>query len=877
MLNRTSQPACLRCGQPATAGNRECLEHAAAEAVALPPRPERRETAPAVLLRSPAWAAAQPYSPDGALWQHQTAGLQHLLRGRNIVVATATASGKSLIFQAWALHSLAADPESATLVFYPTKALANDQLRRWQESCRTMNLPAEKVAVISGDIPVYQRTYLLDQARIVIMTPDVCHAWLLRNTGIYQISRTLTHLSNIIIDEAHVYENVFGSNAAYLFRRLAAAAAAAGNRRAPRIIAATATIQEPAQHLKKLTGQDFEAVGEELNGSPRQERRILHLPLIAQRSRGYPPENQLADLIRNIIEQDPRSQVIAFHDSRQGIERVAKNVDREDVLPYRNGYQAEDRKRIEERLQRNRIRGVISTSALELGIDMPDLNYGINMGLPQTRKQMQQRIGRVGRSRPGTFVILAPEDQFKRHGERLADYIRQSVEPSQLYTGNEYVAYQQALCLKHELTQADISSLAPPDICGWPEQFDAALKNAHGNPPSHLSAIRNRSAGTPPQLAYGLRQSGEERLTIKDQDEENKPIEEITVDNALREAYPGARYHHRTRPYEVGAWKRDRQTGRAYVLAKRARPQKEEHRPLNRRTVTADLSGGRLLGARHTTKPQGSVSSLQLVVTNSVEGFYDGNGTLHEYRTTHKINPNLSRKEKDLPTQGILLQIRQTWFQGEAGEPWVARMQVAQALMEHLAYRRSIARGDLGVAVDNIFVRTPQGYKLSDSAIVVYDNIFGGLDLTGQLWSNMKEYAAQICEAAQTAGHRSGGGNSNNGGGGIHRDNAQRLCKWLEQPDAEEQKPDYGLDPHGKWRVLRPGTKVGAYNAFSEKMEPSEISRPVWSEGVKHAVETVTGHSFLMNEENLDTGGRKDWVLWDPVTNLISELTAGSG
>lgn len=857
---------CRKCRRPATAGNDQCLEHAAIECLALPARPERRETAPAAIVRSPAWAVAQPYSPDGALWQHQTDALNALLRGNNIVAATATASGKSLIFQTWTLHCAAQEEKGTTLVFYPTKALANDQMRRWQEACLQMRMPQETVTVINGDVPMYRRSDSLEQARIIIMTPDVCHAWMLRNSGAPAVRKSLRHLHNIIIDEAHVYENVFGSNAAYLFRRLAAAADSAGNPTIPRIIAATATIRQPAEHLKKLTGQDFIAIEEKQNGSPRYQRRIVHLPFITQRSRGLSPEQQLARLINDIIESDPQSQVIAFHDSRQGIERVARAVGRDDVLPYRNGYQAEDRKRIEQRLQSNRIRGVISTSALELGIDMPDLNYGINMGLPQTRKQLQQRIGRVGRSRPAEFVILAPETQFRQHGETMAEYINQSVEPSQLYTRNEYVAYQQALCLKNELSQAEQDTMAPPSICDWPHRFDAALKNAHGRPPAHLNGITGRSAGTPPQLAYGLRQSGEERLKIIAEDTETT-IEEISVENALREAYPGARYHHQRKSYSIGAWKRNRHTGVPYVLAKKAPPQKEEHRPLNRRTITADPRANNLISMRHLAKEQGSVSSLQLTVTNSVEGFSDSDGILHEYRKTQKINPNLSRKEKDLPTQGILLQIRQTWFQGEAGEPWQARVQVAHALLNQLAYRCSIARSDLGYAVDNIFIRTAQGYKLSDCAVVVYDNVFGGLDLTGELWQNLNEYAGQIRDGAQAIDNRNHSQ--------ISRDNAYRLAKWLEQPDTPIPEPSSNPEPHGTWRILRPETKLIAYNPFTEKMEQATLDWPIWNNGVKLAITTETNHNLLTDEEALDTSGRRDWVLWEPVTNAFQELTAG--
>ena len=203
-------------------------------------------------------------------------------------------------------------------------------------------------------------------------------------------------------------------------------------------------------------------VNESSNGSPRHPRKLLHLSL--QVGQGG-AEDQLAALVAAIIEADPEAQVIAFHDSRQGIERVAKLIGRADVLPYRSGYGPEDRRRIEQGLRRNEVRGVIATSALELGIDMPDLNYGVNLHLPHSRKQLLQRIGRVGRSRPGTFVLLASDSVFADHGESMETYFQEAVEPSNLYLDNEYIAFQQALCMVSEMRAQETDAMSPPTQC----------------------------------------------------------------------------------------------------------------------------------------------------------------------------------------------------------------------------------------------------------------------------------------------------------------------------------------------------------------------------------------------------------------------------
>ena len=174
---------------------------------------------------------------------------------------------------------------------------------------------------------------------------------------------------------------------------------------------------------------------------------------------------------------------------------------------------------------------MITTSALELGIDMPDLNYGVNLHLPQSRKQLLQRIGRVGRSRPGTFAILASETVFSEHGESMETYFREAVEPSNLYLDNEYIAFKQALCMVSEMRAQESDTMSLPTQCAWPAGFGEVLRNAHGRVPRHLDDILQRSSRVEPHLAYGLRSSGEEKLTIYEADPASRArgrrIEEI--------------------------------------------------------------------------------------------------------------------------------------------------------------------------------------------------------------------------------------------------------------------------------------------------------------------------------------------------------------
>ena len=188
---------------------------------------------------------------DGHLWLHQAEALGALNRGEYVMVATATASGKSMVFQTWTLHGIKSSPEPTTLVFYPTKALANDQERRWLEACELVGLPRETIGKINGDVRVNQRDPIISRARVVIMTPDVCHAWLTRRADSQAVRHFLTRLRNVIID----------------FRRLAIAAVNAGNARA-------APVRRRHCHHPQPRGAHAEADRAGVRGGEREQERL---------------------------------------------------------------------------------------------------------------------------------------------------------------------------------------------------------------------------------------------------------------------------------------------------------------------------------------------------------------------------------------------------------------------------------------------------------------------------------------------------------------------------------------------------------------------------------------------------------------------------
>jgi DEAD/DEAH box helicase domain-containing protein len=197
-----------------------------------------------------------------------------------------------------------------------------------------------------------------------------------------------------------------------------------------------------------LTGLEFAVVDEEFNGAPHFQRAIAHL---SGADYGAAGEAATTDIVRGILNLSERRRFIVFIDSRQGVERVVRAVNEESVLPYRSGYEAHDRDRIEKALRDGSLHGVVATSALELGIDIADMEIGVNLGIPQSRKAFHQRIGRVGRATPGTFLVIASPAAFGRLGLTFDDYFRMPVEPSNLYLGNRFIQFSQARCLLEEM------------------------------------------------------------------------------------------------------------------------------------------------------------------------------------------------------------------------------------------------------------------------------------------------------------------------------------------------------------------------------------------------------------------------------------------
>ena len=389
---------------------------------------ERVPPRPGVRVDWPDWAAPELVEAWRRLgvpapWRHQAEAARHAYDGRSVVLATGTASGKSLAFQLPALSALLAAPPSperrragaGVLYLAPTKALAADQLRGLER----LGLPALRAATFDGDTPREERDWIRSEASYVLTNPDMLHRSLLPDHARWgPFLRTLRH---VVVDECHTYRGVFGSHVAAVLRRLRRVAARYGA--SPTFVLASATVSDPAASAQRLVGLPVVAVTED--ASPRGETAFaLWEPPLTDLvgELGAPVRRtvtaETADLLADLVVEGVRT--LAFTRSRRGAETVALSARRllEEVEPdlvgqvaaYRAGYLPEERRRLERDLQSGRLLGVAATNALELGIDVSGLDAVLLAGWPGTRAAMWQQAGRAGRAGQGALAVLLARD-----------------------------------------------------------------------------------------------------------------------------------------------------------------------------------------------------------------------------------------------------------------------------------------------------------------------------------------------------------------------------------------------------------------------------------------------------------------------------------
>src|SRR5262245_53212495 len=450
------------------------------------------------------------------LWSHQAEALEAAWAGPTIVT-TGTASGKSLCFNLPTLDVLSQDSRARALYLYPAKALAQDQHRALHE----LGVRNARPAIYDGDTPREQRLAIRRRSNIVITNPDMLHLGILPNHGAW--GDFFANLAVVVVDEAHVYRGVFGSHVANVLRRLRRVANAYGT--TPRFLLASATIANPGELAERLTGLgDITVI--DRDGSPGHRRTIAmwNPPIVDETlATRRSALGEAADLLADLVVEGART--IVFMKSRKAVELIARFAtlalrDRgrpelaERIAPYRAGYTPQQRRELEHRLVSGELLGVVSTDALELGIDIGSLDAAICVTFPGTVASLRQMWGRAGRRGRGLAVYVAGEDAldqfFCRHPD---EFLERPVEAAILDPFNEQLHAAHLLCAAHEapLEPADASVLGE----GWREMAEVLAGEGQ---------LRRRPDGTYvprrpdefPAAAVSLRSASRDAVAVVD-------------------------------------------------------------------------------------------------------------------------------------------------------------------------------------------------------------------------------------------------------------------------------------------------------------------------------------------------------------------------
>lgn len=673
--------------------------------------------------------------PNG-LYSHQAAAIHSALAGEDVCLATSTASGKSLVFMSVAADLLRRCPAAKVLALYPARALIQDQLEKWRSILDPLGL---RIGYIDGSVSPEARAEILRTNSVILMTPDVAHAWLLSCLSNSDVRDFLASLQLLILDEAHVYDGVFGTNMAYFLRRLQVAA------KRFRTIASTATLGSPADFMQQLTGRRYRTFDADDDGSATPQRTVL----LARPtdSKGF---EKTADLLRRLATMR-QGRFLAFGDSRGMVERLVAashrvhddesdaledevSGDEDDrsehdartsavqrVLPYRAGYESEDRNDIQKALVTGDLAGVVSTSAMELGLDIGEIDLTVLLNVPASAKAFWQRLGRTGRRNRGVCLMIDARGALSRRPGQLNEYLSRPMEPSWLYLDNRYLQYANALCAAAELRQAGNAGTAPFD--SLPDSFRRFLENeispAEVVPPD-LYPLKQRAQGGP-HREFPMRSGVEQSFQVKDRF--GRSLGQLTYSQVLREAYPGAIYYYMARPYRVYRYRY-----RDGALAVR-REKNWTTRPLAQAMVFPRFPVG-LLGLWRST--EGFVAEVEMQVSERVLGFTERRGSVKE---EHRYGPTSPYHQRELSR-----------FFETTGVCWCfpVRLTISEAtatrIMEAYCAECGVQVRDVGVGVFHARL-SPLGAEKCQG-MCIFDTTAGSLRLTQHLAERFPDVVA---------------------------------------------------------------------------------------------------------------------------------------
>jgi DEAD/DEAH box helicase domain-containing protein len=501
---------------------------------------------------------AEPLHPDMVmrlrargiedLYTHQAAAIDKLRGGESVVVASGTASGKSLCYQIPIVESVLRGRSDTALLVFPTKALAQDQLR----AMRSWLVSGLRAVTYDGDTLLDDRSWARKNANVLLTNPEMLHVGILPSHKRW--ATFLKRLEYVVVDELHTLRGIFGSQVAHVLRRLRRLCEHYGG--SPTFCFASATIGNPGELASELCGLPVAAITDD--GSPRAERILAcwQRPLIDEHSGARASANvESASLLARFVGAE--HQTLAFTRSRRSAELVAQYARRalderglgSRVAAYRSGYLPAERRELEQNLTSGKLLGVAATNALELGIDVGGLDAIILNGFPGTLASMWQQAGRAGRTgRRSAAVLVAGDDQLDQwYAAHPRELTTRPPEQAVVNPHNPFVLRAQVACAAHELP------LSHEDERYFGDGLDDAVRDlVQGDLLKPRDGRMYWCGEKPPAPEVGLRTGSSIEYRLIDEDEHHTIG---TVDDArvFAVAHPGAVYLHQGRQYRVTA------------------------------------------------------------------------------------------------------------------------------------------------------------------------------------------------------------------------------------------------------------------------------------------------------------------------------------
>lgn len=734
------------------------------------------------------------------LYTHQQEAINAVLHGDDVIVATPTASGKSMIYNLPVIQMLASGGAGSALYLYPLKALAQDQLRVFSEFTPLLPESKKYASIYDGDTSSYMRRRIREESVPVLLSnPEMLHLSFLpyHSNWVYFYQ----NLKYIVLDEVHTYRGVLGSHMAWVLRRLLRVAEYYGA--SPQFIMLSATIGNPGELAERLTGRAPRLITR--SGAPSSGKYMALLN----------PWDSAAYTASQLLEASIKRglRTIVYTQSRKLTElinlwtRPKLGDAAEKLSSYRAGFLPEERREIEQKLSGGDLLGVISTSALELGIDIGDLDVCILVGYPGSIMATRQRSGRVGRAqRDSAIVLIAQEDALDQYFMRKPeDFFSRPVEAAVLNPNNTSIMELHLHCAAAELSLEVSEPLLEGSVVTAVQSLveqGILLQSADGK--------RVFSTRKYPQRHVSLRGGGTQ-LSIIDS-EKGEVIGEIDSNRAMKECHPGSVYLHHANLWVVTRLDFEARE----VIARQDKPNYFT-RPMSNKNTT--------ILNRETTKTsyRGRVSFGRLRVTEKVTGYQKRNNATQKLISTFPLD----LPEQSIETKGLWLDIPpsiKTRMEEEKMHFMGGLHALEHAMIALFPLLALCDRNDIGG------ISCPLHEETEEATIFIYDGHIGGVGLSEEVYHKMDELLTRTFEMVRSCSCENGcpscvhSPKCGSGNRPIDKIACMRLLDLLIAPETGEEfttalPEGTGVaekDPHEAYQAAAPSLLAGMQSGLDE-------------------------------------------------------------